>query len=71
MHAGQLSQIHKTRMDEEFLAMAASHAPKAGALTSWWRKNRYRAANFRGYVVRMLRQADMSGRVLLRGSYDL
>lgn len=70
MHAGQLSQIHKTHMHEEFRDMAASHSAKAGALASWWRRSRYRAANCRGYLMRMLRQRDLSGRLVLRGSYD-
>jgi glycosyltransferase involved in cell wall biosynthesis len=70
MHPGQLSHIHKTRMHEEFLHMAATHASKAGALASWWRRSRYRAANGRSYLLRALRQGDLSGRLLLRGSYD-
>lgn len=70
MHAGQLSQIHKTHMYEEFLDMAATHSSRAGALASWWRRSRYRAAHCRGYLLRMLRQGDLSGRLLLRGSYD-
>ena len=70
MHAGQLSQIHKTRMHDEFREMAARHSRKAGGLVAWWRRSRYRTANWRGYLVRLLRQGDLSGRVLLKGSYD-
>lgn len=70
IHAGQLSQIHKNQMHKEFLDMASSHSSRAGPLCAWWRRGRYRAANLRGYIVRMLRQGDLSGRLLLRGSYD-
>lgn len=69
MHCRQLSQINRAQMHEEFLQMVASHSGKPRSVASWCRRTFYRIGRCRSYLIRFLRQGDISGKCTPTGSY--
>jgi len=70
MHPSQLSQVNRIRMRDEYEAMAAGHGPRSTPVASMWALTRYRAARWQSYLVRILRQGDLSGACRPKPSYD-
>lgn len=70
LHDGQLSRRFAEDMGGEHRRMVARHGCSPGMLSALVAALRFRAANWRGYVVRSLRRADLGGGAFLPGSYD-
>lgn len=71
LHGDQLSRRGAAEMETQHAAMTVANRGRRNLLTAGVALARFRAANWRSYLVRALRRFDLDGRTRLPGSYEL
>jgi hypothetical protein len=71
LHGDQLSRRGAAEMMAQHAAMTAANCGRCNPLSAGLALARFRAANWRSYLVRSLRRFDLEGRTRLTGSYEL
>lgn len=71
LHCNQLSRRGAAEMVTQHAAMTAANGGRCDPLSAGLALARFRAANWRSYLVRSLRRFDLEGRTRLPGSYEL